>query len=590
MYHLLTILLLLPALGAAALLTMERRRQVPPIAIRFTALGVCLLTFASSIIVLGLYRWDRDLQTGDLVGVLSSHQHGIIRAVDTLGRQVTVEIEHVGEPQKLGMGEVKLISAYAYSDGGRLADGSSGFGVVQGVEHANWIPPIHAEYRVGIDGLSLPLIVFTTLIFLVACAAAWRVEGRIAVYFALLLLLESALLGLFLSLDLFLFLLFFELSLVPVFFLISFRDGPKREYEAARFFLVSLPASIFLLIAVIGVELNAHSLDLVQLPSRLSMIFGPGSQHASLGMGLFVLLMLAFLMRMGAPPLHAGAIAAAVESPAPLAMIVSTLFPAAGGYAVLRIAYPLFPHAGAQCWLAVAILGVFAILYGALCAFSEHDLRKWVSYLSISQMGYVTLGAAMMTTAAMSGALFMIVSHGIVIAMLTFLAALIDQRAGHRRVGGFGAIAGGMPRLRAFTFVAFFAVMGLPGFCGFIGQIMVLIGSFQAARNDSVLVGGHFASGAAICALAAIASLGSVLTAACVLRALRQMAFGPVEPRSDAEADLNEREIGILAPLAALAIFLGVVPNFAFFAMTQKTIEAIAGSVERGADVRGGAE
>lgn len=590
MYHLLTILWLLPLLGAAAVLVIANRWRIPPVAIRFTALGTCLLTLLLSVAVFGCYHWDRDLQTGDVVGILSSHERGTVRAIDSTARQVTLEIGNDGRIQKLGIGEVKLIGAYAYSTGGQSADGGGELGVVQWAEHATWIPPFHAEYRVGVDGLSLPLIVLTALIFTAACAASSTIGERIAGYFALLLLLESTMLGLFLSLDLFLFLLFFELSLVPVYFLISIRGGLGRENAAMRFFILALAGSVPLLIAVIVVERNAHTLDMVELSHRLAATFGPGTSAASLTTGLFALFMLSFLIRMGAPPLHAGATVAIAESPAPLAMILSTLFPAGGGYAILRIAYPFFPQAGAHCWLAVAILGVFAILFGSLCALSEPDLRKWVTYLSISQLGYVTLGAAMMTTAALSGALFMMVSQGIVIGMLIFLAALIVQRAGHRRIGVLGALAGGMPRLRVFMFVVCFAALGLPGLCGFIGQMMVLIGSFQAVRPDSVLVAGHFASPRAVCAICAVACLGPVLMAAAVLGTLRRMAFGTVEPGWEAAADLDERETGILAPLAALAIVLGVVPNLAFFAMTQKTIEAIGASVERGADPRGGAD
>jgi NADH-quinone oxidoreductase subunit M len=512
----LTILIFLPLVGSGLVLFAKSDR-----AARWTALAATGAAFALSLLLLVFFDW------------------------------------HAGE-------------GYGYLRAG-------GGGVVQLVGQASWIKAFNIQYKVGLDGLSLPFVLLTTFIFVVAAIASWNIQRMTRGYFVLFLFLETGVLGVFLSLDFFLFYVFFEVSLLPMYFLIGIWGGPRRQYAAIKFFLYTLVGSIALLIVLIGTYLYTHSFDLVELPMliRAKMGSGAGMISAGAARALFVLAMAAFLVKLPAVPLHTWLPDAHVEAPTPISMILAALLLKMGGYGIFRIAYPLFPDAGKTLWLLFAIIGVVSIIYGALCAMSQTDFKRLVAYSSVSHMGFVTLGAAVMTPAGMNGSLFMMISHGITSAAMFFIVGVVYDRAHHRDLTRMGGLAATMPLYTGFATIACFANLGLPGLCGFVGEVLVLLGSFQAARYDSVLVSGGYAGRGAIYVLSTIACFGLVLTAGYMLWTVQRLFLGPQRPEYRRFPEIDAREIGVLTPLTVMAVLLGVLPAVFVFSFSERTVAAI---------------
>lgn len=516
--HLLTILIFLPTV-AAVLVLFARTRQ----AIRWVAFAGMLATFVVSLLLLATFDW------------------------------------HKG-------------AGYAYESAG---------GTIQMVESAAWIPAFHINYRVGIDGLSFPLVLLTTFIFLLSCVASWKIEKMTKGYMVLLLLLETGLLGVFLSLDFFLFYVFFEASLLPMYFLIGIWGGPRKEYAAIKFFIYTLVGSIALLIVLIATFLYSRQIvpggtfDLVQLASpafqaKLAPLMG-GSAGA-VAKTLFILLAVGFLIKVPAVPFHTWLPDAHVEAPTPVSMILAAVLLKMGGYGLFRVAYPLFPGAAKQLWLVLAIIGVVSIIYGALVCLAQTDFKKLVAYSSVSHMGFVVLGLAVLTPAGINGALFMMVAHGITSALMFFIVGVIYDRAHHRDLNKLGGIATTMPIYSGFSAVGFFAALGLPGLCSFIGEILVLLGTFEAAKPDSLLARAGLATPTEVYVIGVIACFGALLTAGYMLWALQRIFFGHEKPEYKSFPDATPRELAVLSPLTILTVVLGILPTICFFVFTDTTV------------------
>jgi len=458
--------------------------------------------------------------------------------------------------------------------------GTQGASGVQYVVHVPWISAINAEYRTGVDGLSLPLVLLTTALSVLVVLASWNIEKATNAFMALYLLLLTGMLGVFLSLDMFLFYVFFEISLLPMYFLIGIWGGPRKEYAAIKFFLYTLAGSICLLVVMLGLYFitpnaqlglpnagNTWDMMVLQGP-QVRALFASGGEYWFFAQVAFWLTMIAFLIKLPAVPFHTWLPDAHVEAPTPISMILAGVLLKMGGYAMMRITYPFFPDAAKYYWLCIATLGVIAILYGALCAMAQTDWKKLVAYSSVSHMGYVTLGLATMTRIGFDGAYYQMIGHGITSALMFFLVGVVYERAHHREINRFGGLWLKFPGYGGWSLLGFFAGMGLPGLCGFIGEVMVLLAAFQAAGNAGLIGGAGTETAGDLMfwayTLGILAAAGVVLTAGYILWMFQRIYMGVEKPEYSHYEPINAREYVIMAVLGVAAVVFGVLPVLVF--------------------------
>ena len=431
-------------------------------------------------------------------------------------------------------------------------------GSMQLVGATTWIPTWGVDYRLGIDGISLPLIILTTFVFLLALLASWNITRHIRGYLLLVLVLETGVLGVFLALDFVLFYVFWEVMLLPMYFLIGLWGGERREYAAIKFFLYTFAGSVLILLALLilyflGSPASGRTFDLLALTQAANENRLPyGWQQAA-----FWLMFVGFAIKLPTVPLHTWLPDAHVEAPTPISMILAGVLLKTGGYGLIRIALPLCPLAMQSAAWVLTGLGVVSILYGALAALAQTDLKRLVAYSSVSHMGYVLLGLGAWQAVGgattnlegwklgLSGAMFQMIGHGITSTGLFFVVGVLYDRVKHREIDRFGGISRRMPLFSALAIVLWFGSLGLPALCGFIGEFATLLAAFSFST-----------------AMAAIACFGVVLAAGYVLWAVQRVHLGPNYrgPNSDALQPLGGRERIILGSLAVLTIVLGVFP------------------------------
>ncbi len=435
------------------------------------------------------------------------------------------------------------------------------------------------EYFVGVDGLSFPLVLLTTIVSFLACLASWNIESwkinkGIRGYFALFLLLETGMIGVFVALDFFLFYVFWEVMLLPMYFLIGVWGGPRKEYAAIKFFLYTLAGSVLMLVVLLAFYFYAppmtRTFNLIEM-ARNQDIQAAFGQATFLGWkfapAMFVLLYIGFAIKVPVFPFHTWLPDAHVEAPTPISMILAGILLKMGAYGLMRISYPILPTAGAWAAYGLALLGVVNIIYGALCAMAQTDFKRLVAYSSISHMGYVLLGLAIMTREGWQGAMFQVIAHGISSPMCFFLVGVIYDRAHHREINRFGGLCLTMPVYGSLATLGFFASLGLPGLCGFIGEFWVLIATFSA--------GGTWAWMTWAKPMAVIAAIGVVLTAGYILWMLQRVYLGRQREEYAGFPEATAREVFILTPFAVLAIALGVLPYQTLFQFMNGTLENI---------------
>ncbi len=409
----------------------------------------------------------------------------------------------------------------------------------QFVEHYPWIVAFNIEYFMGIDGLSFPMILLTALLCFIGIFASWNIDKAQKGYFSLFLLLETGMIGSFVALDFFMFYIFWEVMLLPMYFLIGIWGGERREYAAIKFFLYTFFGSLLMLIAMLALYFSNE-------PNTFNMLIlmqNNGAYARTFQYWVYIALFIGFAIKVPIFPFHTWLPDAHVEAPTAISVILAGILLKLGTYGILRISYPMLPLAANYFAYGLAVLGLINILYGAFTAMAQTDLKKLVAYSSISHMGYVLLGMAVFTEAGINGAVLQMFNHGTITAMLFLLVGVIYDRAHHREINDFGGIGSQMPIFTGITSFAFFASLGLPGLSGFIGEAMVFIGAYSVYKYITIF-----------------AISGVILTAGYLLWTLQRVFLGKMDDKYKSLPKINGLEIFTLAPLMIIILFVGVYP------------------------------
>jgi NADH-quinone oxidoreductase subunit M len=438
------------------------------------------------------------------------------------------------------------LSAILYAQFDRGAAGINDPSSFQFVVQTDWIKAFNIQYYMGIDGLSVSMVLLTALLSFLCIFASFGIEKGVKGYFAMFLLLETGMMGTFCALDFFLFFVFWEIMLLPMYFLIGIWGGPRKVYAAIKFFLYTLFGSALMLIVMLAFYYKAgHSFNMVTMMQQgmdggSLALFGRVFEFGKL---MFLALFIGFAIKVPIFPFHTWLPDAHVEAPTAISVILAGVLLKMGTYGLMRISYPMLPEATR--WFApyLALFALINIVYGALCAMAQKDFKKLIAYSSISHMGFVLLGMASGTVQGMNGAIFQMFNHGTITAMLFLLVGVIYDRAHHREIDGFGGLMTRMPVYAAFTTLAFFAAIGLPGLSGFISEALVLLGAFKSFQTLTIL-----------CAT------GIVLGAGYMLWTFQRVFLGPLNEKYANLPEISPREIFTLAPLAALVLLLGFYP------------------------------
>lgn len=427
-----------------------------------------------------------------------------------------------------------------------------------------------AEYFVGLDGLSFIMVLLSVVILFIAVLSSWNTTKSAKGYFILLLILNGAVIGSFCAKDLLLFYLFFEFMLLPMYFLIGIWGGPRREYASIKFFLYTLLGSILILVVIIGLYSSVkepgpsvqvvHTFNMEYMKDSGNYISGSVLNYSepwiigawSARLWAFLFLFIGFAIKLPMVPLHTWLPDAHVEAPTAISVVLAALLLKIGGYGLARLAYPVFPDGAVYFSWFVGLMGLISIIYGALNALSSKDLKRLIAYSSVSHMGFVLLGLASMTIEGISGAIYQMFSHGILSAMLFLLAGVIYDRTHDRLIENYSGLSSVMKSYTAFIIIAFFASMGLPGFSGFIAEVMIFFGAFKSHSVNALLPEW----------MAVTATLGLILGAAYYLWTIQRMFFGPLSVKVPGDLhDLDNREFAMLIPLAFVAIVFGIFPQ-----------------------------
>ncbi len=405
------------------------------------------------------------------------------------------------------------------------------------VEQAAWLPDFNISYRLGIDGISLFFVLLSTFLTPICVIASWRaITLRVKEYMISFLVLETMMVGTFCALDFFMFYMFFEGVLIPMFLIIGVWGGPRRVYSAFKFFLYTLLGSVLMLLAILAVYFETGSSD---IPEALAFHFPPAMQT-----WLWLAFFASFAVKVPMWPVHTWLPDAHVEAPTAGSVILAGVLLKMGGYGFIRFSLPMLPAASATLTPLIYVLSIFAIIYTSLVALAQDDMKKLIAYSSVAHMGFVTIGIFTVTAEGLQGAMIQMLSHGIVSAALFLCVGVVYDRLHTREIARYGGLADTMPKYATVFMVFMLASVGLPGTSGFVGEFLSLIGAYQV--NTWV---------------AFLATTGMILSAAYMLYLYRRIIFGVIT-RADLRAmlDLNPREVLVFAPMIAIVLWMGIYP------------------------------
>lgn len=423
----------------------------------------------------------------------------------------------------------------------------SNVATIQFFESYPWIASLGVSLKFGLDGIGLPLVLLSNIVIPLTVLFAWGETEQANRFYGLILLEQVGVLGVFTSLDFFVFYIFWEIVLIPMYFLISIWGGPRKDYSAIKFFIYTHVASLVMLLAIFSLYFNAWEIsgtpnfDMLYLLKNYSVIASPMLRDA-----IFLALLFGFIVKMPAVPFHTWLPDAHVEAPTAGSVILAALLLKMGGYGLFRVILPLLPYSGSPGKLIslMAIIGILSILYGTFLALAQRDLKKMVAYSSISHMGYVTLGAAALVPLSVSGAMYQQFSHGLITCVLFMSCGVIQHSARTRIIHDLGGIAKHMPKLTFLMLAGFLASLGLPGMSGFIAEFLVLVNSYFTLPTFVVL-----------------ALFGIVFTAGYHLWAMQRAVFGTYNEKLGHIHDMASYEMVSMSVLILLVIFFGLYPN-----------------------------
>lgn len=433
-----------------------------------------------------------------------------------------------------------LISLYLFFG---VFERTSGF---QFEERLSWIPPLNASYHLGVDGLSMPLLLLTTFLGFLAVLVSWKIELRPREYFAWLLVLETGILGVFTSLDLLLFFLFWEVELIPMYMLISIWGSGRKEYSAIKFVIYTVFGSAFMLAGILVIYLATGTFDMVSL-SRMDL---DGMRMALPALSVFILIFMAFAVKLPMFPFHTWLPDAHTDAPTAVSVILAGILLKMGGYGMIRINLGLFPEQAKMLAPLIAALAVVNTLYGAAVTLRQQDLKRLIAYSSISHMGYVLLGIFALSSVSLAGATLQMVSHGFITGLLFALVGLVYDKSHERDLRRLGGLARQMPTIAALFSVAGMASLGLPGTSGFAAEFLVFQGSFLSTAFPAIRL------------YTILAVLGIVITAGYILWMLQRTFYNEPQEKFEGVPDADPLEIAMAACFLLAIISIGIYPSF----------------------------